>query len=394
MQTRRVGFPLYAAHLGAIFGIALSNGLLGISTLAAPWTVERAAYRRREARPLLVAAIVYCAFVLFAVLFSLEPRSSVAQLSEIFSFGTLFLAVGVVRNEEQLRRIFDVLVLLASAMALVGLGQYLLAGSNDLEHRMRGPLSHYMTFSGVLLVADLLLLSRLLFGRRPAGLWRWLALLPINLGLLGSLTRSAWVGLAVGATALLLVRSLRLAVATVVAATLAIWLFAPPRVVARIVSIADPTDVTNYDRLCMAEAGMRMIHERPVTGLGPKLVRKLYPIYRHPTAPRYQVPHLHNSFLQLAAERGLPALASFLALLGVAVQRAMRRFREEGGVAGPRSDILLGIVLALVGFCIAGLFEDNWGDTEVQRLVLFLLAVPFCLPGRGPGALEPDDAVG
>jgi hypothetical protein len=58
---------------------------------------------------------------------------------------------------------------------------------------------------------------------------------------------------------------------------------------------------------------------------------------------------------------------------------AVRRYRAEGKASGPRADLYLGTVLALAGFNLAGLFEYNWGDTEVQRLALFLLALPFCL---------------
>ena len=62
----------------------------------------------------------------------------------------------------------------------------------------------------------------------------------------------------------------------------------------------------------------------------------------------------------------------------------MRRYRAEGGAGGPRADLYLGAILALVGFNLAGLFEYNWGDVEVQRLALFLLAIPFCLEMRSP----------
>jgi O-antigen ligase len=93
------------------------------------------------------------------------------------------------------------------------------------------------------------------------------------------------------------------------------------------------------------------------------------------------VPHLHNGFLQLAAERGLPALAAYLAMMGLALRAGWRGFRAGGGFAGPRADLYLGAVLALAAFNLGGLFENSWGDTEVQRLALFTLALPLCVEG-------------
>jgi O-antigen ligase len=136
----------------------------------------------------------------------------------------------------------------------------------------------------------------------------------------------------------------------------------------------------------MAEAGLRMVAERPLTGLGPELVEDRYPIYRTATAPRYGVPHLHNAYMQLAAERGLPALAAYLVLMLAPLAAAWRLYRREGGRRGPRADLLIGVFAALVAFDLAALFEHNWGDTEVQRLVLFLMAVPFGLAAADPAA--------
>src|SRR5260370_18137230 len=79
-----------------------------------------------------------------------------------------------------------------------------------------------------------------------------------------------------------------------------------------------------------------MIAERPVVGLGPDMVDHRYEIYRQPTAPRYWVPHLHNSFLEMAAERGLPSLAAYLWMMIAGVRLALRRYRAEGGPAGGR----------------------------------------------------------
>jgi len=283
----------------------------------------------------------------------------------------------LVRGERRTRRLVDALVVSGALIACYGLLQFL-DGYGGLDRRIRGPFSHWMTYAGVLLICDLLLLARLSVDPASRRSWRWIALAAINLGLLGSLTRGAWVALAIMLAALLALRRPRYLLAFLPAALLFL-LLAPVPLVNRILSIADLQDSSNYDRLCMADAGLRMIAERPLFGIGPDMVQRRYALYRNPTAPRFWVPHLHNDLLHLTAERGLSSLAAYIWLMAAPIALAVRRYRAEGGARGPRADLYLGTILALAGFNLAGLFEYNWGDTEVQRLALFLLAIPFCL---------------
>ncbi len=200
----------------------------------------------------------------------------------------------------------------------------------------------------------------------------------VNLALAGSLTRSAWVAVLVAVLTLVVGRAPRL-LSMLLPAALVVLLLAPVPWVARALSIGSLRDASNYDRLCMLTAGARMVSEKPLLGIGPGLVRERYPIYRDATAPRIWVPHLHNSYMQIAAERGLLSLTALVALLGTGfleAWRGLRRAEREG--RGP-ADLHLGVAAALVAFAVAGLFEHNWGDTEVQRVVLAVLALPFCL---------------
>jgi putative inorganic carbon (hco3(-)) transporter len=379
-----------------IWALALSNILLGVGVLAL-WRVRGAV---RPAAPGARAAgrlaAVYLLLLLAAIAASIDVGRSLKEASEIFSFAAFGLLLALVSGEREVRWLVDALILVGAGVALAGLGQFLL-GYGALEQRIRGPFSHYMTFAGVLLLVDLLLVARLLARRRAAdaaGPAQWLdrapvawgALLAINVALFASLTRSAWVAL-VAALALVvaLVRPRLLLAAPLIAL---LFLVAAPRpVVARALSIVDLTDRSNYDRLCMAEAGLRMVGERPLLGHGPGRVRDIYPLYRHPTAPRFWVPHLHNSYLDLAAERGIPALSVLLALLVTALVAAARGFRRGGG----DRDLHLGAFGAMTAFATAALFENNWGDTEVQRVVLFLLAIPFLLaPAARTAPVAPD----
>lgn len=388
LDTVRRAWPwLYAAQLWTVFGIALSNCLLGLGVLASlvdgrePW---RRAWR--QARPLFLALFAYLGFFALSLVFSADLDKSLRALSVPFNLLPLPLALVLVRGERQVRRLVNGMIVVAAGSGLLGLAQFLI-GYGGLNHRIRASFSHYMTFSGVLLVADLLLLAQLATGRGNRGwrdAWRWAALVVINVALIGSYTRSAWVGLAVAATLLVLIRAPKWLLAYPAIAVLFV-LLAPQPVLDRVCSIVDLENPSNIDRISMAQAGAAMIADHPVTGLGPDLVEEVYPQYRVPTAVRDNVPHLHNTFIQLAAERGLPELVAYLVMLLLACWTAWRRFLGEGGFGGSRADLLVGMVLALVAFSVAGLFEDNWGDTEVQRYVLFLLALPWCF-GSEEGA--------
>lgn len=369
---------LYWGHLVGLFGLALSNGLLGLAVLTLPLARPLQALRRPEIRPLLVAAGSYAALLLVAIAASFDPRHSLEGATELFSLCSLLVGLVVVRTERAARLLVDGVVGLATAEAVLGLGQLAAAGGADLSRRIQGTLSHYMTFSGMLMVANLLLLAQLATRGTRAG-WRMLALLPINAALVGSLTRSAWVGAAAGVLVLLLLSRRRVLLWSL-PGVMALFVVLPGPVLERALSIADPTDPTNHDRLCMAQAGAQMIRERPLVGQGPGMVEERYPLYRVEGATRRSVPHLHNSVVQMASERGVPAALAMVALIAIPAFRALRQWRREGGRSGARADLYLGIVAALAGFAVAGLFEDNWGDTEIQRLVLLLLAMAYVPP--------------
>ena len=382
-RLARIGHWLFAGHLITVFSIAASNILLGLTLASAPWTLRGRRIPWAELAPLTVPLGLYSLWLAGSILASFDPLTSLSRMREVTTMSALLLAPLLVRGERQVRRLVDCLIGVGALLAGAGLAQYLV-GYGGIDRRIRGPFSHYMTFSGFLLICDLLLIASLILGRhRGRQAWRWAALALINVALLGSLTRSAWVGLGLTLTLYLLVRSPRWLLAYVPAA-LVFAVVAPPAVLERVASITDLRDRSNYDRICMLKAGMEMVADRPLFGLGPEMVERRYAIYRPPSAPRYEVPHLHNSFLQLAAERGLPALAAWLALLAAGALKSWRLYTREGGDGGPRADLYVGMLLALLAFSLAGLFENNWGDTEVQRTALFLIALPFCLAaGRG-----------
>ena len=335
--------------------------------------------------PIDLAVALYTGWSLLAAAFSFDPFSSAGGIKKLVLLVILYLLVSSLRRAETLERLVLLLIVMADVGALTGLWQYRFGDLGDLNHRIRGFMGHYMTYSGLLMGVSLLALAQLLFRRK--GGWFALASLGLILPALAlTLTRSAWIGMLLGAIFLLYLRDRRLLV-LVPTIVLGLYLVAPANVERRVRSVARP-GASGRDRVHMAEAGLRMISAHPLLGVGPGLVDSVYPVYVAPEAPRFTNPHLHNNFIQIAAERGLPCLLAWMWLMWAGGWAAWRSY---GSAEGRRERALsagaLGAILAVV---TAGMLEYTFGDSEVQMLLLFCLAVPFIL-ARDPVERAPGE---
>jgi O-antigen ligase len=122
----------------------------------------------------------------------------------------------------------------------------------------------------------------------------------------------------------------------------------------------------------MLHSGARMIHDRPLTGVGPNMVKEVYPTYRDPGAVEPVNVHLHNVPVQIAAERGLPALAIWTWFI-VVLLRDMTRMLGRS----PHPSLPAAGLAAVVAMLAAGLFEYNFGDSEFLMLFLVLVTLPY-----------------
>jgi O-antigen ligase len=119
----------------------------------------------------------------------------------------------------------------------------------------------------------------------------------------------------------------------------------------------------------MLEAGVEMIRDHPVLGVGPANVKDAYALYRKHDAPRPRPPHLHNNVIQLWAERGVIGLAAYLLLLALFVRECVKAWHAP---QRPWAEAGIAVVVSLA---VAGLFEFNFGDTEVFYTMLNLFAL-------------------
>jgi O-antigen ligase len=367
--------------LGFVGAVQLSIAIAQILLLAllVCWVIALVRDRARPSAPTFFLSLLgYAGITLISSIFSVSPLESFIDDRQLL----LFLIVPAVYDLARGHRAAtatDVIVTVGAAAAAYGIVPYGMLHFDSLGQRPRGTLGHYMTYSGTLMLVIGVAAARLVFGVRDRA-WPALVMPALVVALSLTLTRSAWVGSCVAVGVLFILKDLRLLGLLPVVAAL-FFAFAPDSVTNRMMSMFDLRDPSNRDRLAMARSGAAMVHDHPLTGVGPAMIPKLYAQYRDPDAVQAMNPHLHNVPLQIAAERGLPALAIWITFIVVLIYGLFRVFRSE------RDQTLAAAGLAAIfGMLSAGLFEYNFGDSEFLMLFLVLVTLPFAAARRDDAA--------
>ena len=355
---------------GAVqFSIAAAQLLLAVALLL--WVALLIVRRERfEAPSFFWPLVVYAGATVVSASLSPDPRTSLIDCKQLVLFSIVPLTYRLASGRRG-GTLITVVVSCAAASAALGIFQYGILHYDQLSQRPQGTLGHYMTYSGLLMLVSMAALARILFSKEGRT-WPALVMPALVVAVALTSTRSAWVGVCAGAAVIFSLKDFRLF--AVLPILLAVFIaIAPTSVTNRFFSMFNLNDPTNRDRVAMLHEGERMVEARPLTGVGPNMVERLYPEYRGPDAVNKINPHLHNNPLQIAAERGLPALAIWIWFVVALIRDLWRRF-----VAAPTLERFLpagalGIVAALL---TAGLFEYNFGDSEVLMLFLILVTLP------------------
>lgn len=348
--------------------IAAASILLSLTLVC--WATVLVRDRTRPAAPAFFLPLaLFAGVTLISAAFSIDPLGSLIDSKQL----VLLLIVPAVYDIARGRRaasVIGVVVSVGAISAVFGIIQYGMLHYDSLGRRPEGAMSHYMTYSGLLMLVICAAVARLVFGARDRA-WPALVMPALLVALALTFTRSAWVGACVAVGLVFVLKDLRLTALIPVVVAL-MFAFAPDRITDRMVSMFDLNDPTNRDRLAMVNTGIAMIEDHPLTGVGPSMVERRYPEYRDANAVNASNPHLHNVPLQIAAERGLPALALWLWFVVSLTLGLIRLFRRGG------DRVLTSAALAAIAaMASAGLFEYNFGDSEFLMLLLVLATLPF-----------------
>lgn len=395
----------FGSAAAIVLSIAASQILLGLAVLALVLSGEPLRLPRIK-----LPLALFLLGTIIAWLASGDLKTGLPQIRKLIVFFELLVVYSCIRTVPLVRKLMLTWAGLATFTACWGFIQF--DKRVEEAHRLRldfytyyvaarikGFTSHWNTFSAEEMFALLMLAAFLFFAMRSRRQWLWIlcaALLSVSVVLIE--TRGVWLALAAAMVYLIWRWRRWLVLAIPVAAGIA-FLAAPAAIRERAVSIIHSKDIdSNTFHVVVWRTGLRMIEAHPLLGVGPEEQHVHFDQYMPSDIHKKPVGfygHLHNLYIEYAAERGIPVLLVFLWMIAWILLDFHRGLGALPPGPSDRRFILEGAIAVVIGALVEGFFEVNLGDSE--PLTMFLVAVAcgylaLDLPKDQPLAAQASDS--
>lgn len=267
-----------------------------------------------------------------------------------------------------------------TALERLGVGGW----TRGRDWRASGFYGHYVTYAEMLqLVASIAFGLFIALRRRLSWQGGLLALAVASMcgALLLTVTRASMVAFLLSAFLIVLVgasrRALLLALALALPlAFLGLFLLQQKRNV----SFLDPKDDSINWRKTVQREGFELLTSKPrhlLVGVGMDSIKRYWREWGLFDGGRIPMGHMHSNLLQLALERGIPALLLWLAWLAVYARMLWRLAKSPKMSGWIERGLILGALGGVAGFFTSGLVHYNFGDSE-DVMILYLI-MGLCL---------------
>jgi O-antigen ligase len=304
-------------------------------------------------------------------------------------------------------RVYRVEALPAYNVARGGLGQGetaearlgIAAWGRGRDERATGFYGQYQTYSEALQLIASIALGMLVALPRKLSV-KGLLLGAVLAGMCGALvltvTRASWAGFLLSAFTVAAVGASRRALFITAAVALPLALAAVFVLQQkRQVGLVDARDGSTTWRLTVWRESFDILKASPrhlLVGVGMDTLKRRWREWGMFDRGRQPWGHLHSTPLQIAFERGVPALVAWAWLLFV-YARMLWRMARGGALSDWRErGLVLGALGGLAGFVAGGLVHYNLGDSEVVMLFYFVmglgLAARRLCPPQAPAPQE------
>ena len=376
---------LFSFAVSSMFSISISQVSAGIGGFL--WLARTHLTKAWEEQrwPLGIPVLLFVLASLVAVADAYDVSYSYKSLKKLLEFLIFFWVLNSVRENNLRNSLSLVLIASATLAGLFGLYQYwqdLTINEVESLNRPEGSLSTYMTFAGLLMMAGILALARVML-QKPIHRWVWASIGIITLALLLTLTRQAWLGFLIGSVFLVFCWRKKILLLLPIM-FLVVYTVSPLSVQTRILVPFLGMDTSFETRANLWQVGWEVFKDYPLTGCGFRcvdLVNNQYP------DPLYETKHdlhravkylrgMHNNFMQLAVDTGILGLTAWLGIWVCFFRLLYHRAKAIKKDPQERWAIY-GSAAVVLAFLAGGFFESNLYDSEVAMVLYFIMALPF-----------------
>lgn len=350
------------------------------------WITRMAASKKTFRRtkleiPIIVFAIVYIA----AILFSPFPSESAEILKKPILFGLFFVLTNSLNSEIEKRRLIDVWLLGAIIASTWTIIDYCRGTPRP------GGLFGCITFGHFAVM--FLGVSLALIGSKSGKRTSMLSVLTFIVGVFAlflTCTRGAWIGFIAGLVFFLVIKRkwfpLAASVSVLVLTASILSIYLPNSVAGETVrSLLRPFDAqdprvvgSNLRHWYKWEASWMMFTEHPLFGVGPYQFEKELPNHL-PEEIRSQIfhnrsyGHAHSIYFDYLATMGIAGFLALLFFLFTVFRLLISKYKSCDSIF--EKNLVLGVLIAVVSFCIGGLTHQSSHDSEILFNLCFLLGL-------------------
>ena len=248
--------------------------------------------------------------------------------------------------------------------------------SRGRDWRATGFFNHWVTYAEVLQLIASLALGLFLAVREKKSLLI-VAVIGLVFALGMTVTRASWIGFAISVVVMLSLTVTRRTLLIVAACAL-------PLILVSVVVLQQKRGIGFFDRRDQSTSwremvwreGFELLVSKPrhlLVGVGMDSIKGHWREWGLFDNGRQPIGHMHSNLLQIALERGVPALVAWLILIGLYVRMLWKIVRRETDSFS--RGLALGALGGTIGFFASGLVHYNWGDSEVVTIFYFIMGL-------------------
>jgi O-antigen ligase len=300
-----------------------------------------------------------------------------------FSFIFFFILINEIKEKGQIRKILYLLTTSAFIASIYGLYQYFY-----LDYSRIKSFSFSLTFGNLIAVMVIFFTIYIIWGefsKKTKFLLLFLDIL-FFFNLILTKSRGAWLGFIIGLIILGFIKSKKFIIISLIIIILLFSIF-PSHYVERFKSSFDisydlENNRSNTYRIAMWITALKILKDYPVFGLG-------YYNYRTPLSEPYKLDiikpkegfiHVHNTYLEIAAEQGLFGLFTFLYLLYFIFKRIYNYYNNKK--RGNIKLFYLGSLISIIIYLVQGLTQYNFGKTEPLSFFVLIIVIAMFLENK------------